>query len=85
MILSYADKRWSNGNLYKKLGFIEVKSTSPNYFYVVNKKRKNRFEFRKDVLVKDGFDSSKTEFQIMEDRGIPRIYDVGNFLFKLIL
>jgi len=36
-------------------------------------------------LVKDGFDSSKTEFQIMEDRGIPRIYDVGNFLFKLIL
>jgi hypothetical protein len=84
-ILSYADKRWSNGNLYKKLGFIEVKSTSPNYFYVVNKKRKNRFEFRKDVLVKDGFDSSKTEFQIMEDRGIPRIYDVGNFLFKLIL
>jgi hypothetical protein len=21
----------------------------------------------------------------MEDRGIPRIYDVGNFLFKLIL
>lgn len=84
-ILSYADKRWSNGNLYKKLGFIEVKSTSPNYFYVVNKKRKNRFEFRKDVLVKDGFDSSKTEFQIMEDRGIPRIYDVGSFLFKLIL
>ena len=84
-ILSYADKRWSNGNLYKKMGFIEVKSTSPNYFYVINKKRKNRFEFRKDILVKDGFDPNKTEFQIMEDRGIPRIYDVGNFLFKLIL
>lgn len=25
------------------------------------------------------------EFQIMEDRCIPMIYDVGNFLFKLIL
>jgi hypothetical protein len=82
-ILSYADKRWSNGNLYKKLGFVEVKSTSPNYFYIVNKKRKHRFEFRKDILVKNGFDSTKTEFQIMEERGIPRIYDVGNFVFKL--
>lgn len=82
-ILSYADKRFSNGNLYKKLGFVEVKSTSPNYFYVINKKRKHRFEFRKDILVKNGFDSNKTEFQIMEERGIPRIYDVGNFVFKL--
>ena len=82
-ILSYADKRFSNGNLYKKLGFVEVKSTSPNYFYVINKKRKHRFEFRKDILVKNGFDSTKTEFQIMEERGIPRIYDVGNFVFKL--
>ena len=83
-ILSYADKRWSNGNLYKKLGFFEHKSTTPNYFYVINKKRKHRFEFRKDILVKNGFDANKTELQIMEDRGIPRIYDVGNFVFKLI-
>jgi len=84
-ILSYADKRWGNGNLYRKLGFVEVKSTVPNYFYVINKKRRNRFEFRKDILVKEGFDSNKTEFEIMEDRGIPRIYDSGNFLFKLFL
>lgn len=32
-IISYADKRWSNGNLYKKLGFTELNDSPPNYWY----------------------------------------------------
>lgn len=37
-ILTYADRRYSDGNLYKKLGFNFSKYTAPNYFYIKNKK-----------------------------------------------
>jgi len=70
-IISYADRRWSFNlnNLYKKLGFIFCKKTSPNYFYV-NKKnylqRFHRFTFRKSELKNrlNNFDSSLTEWEI---------------------
>src|SRR5699024_9293021 len=32
-VLTYADLRYSNGNMYKKIGFKEVGKTRPNYFY----------------------------------------------------
>ena len=41
-----------------------------------------RFNFRKSILVKEGFDKSKTEKQIMFDRKIYRIYDCGNIRWE---
>lgn len=81
-IVSYSDRRWSLGNLYTVLGFKHHHNSKPNYFYVVNQKRENRFKYRKDLLVKDGFDKNKTEHQIMLDRKIYRIYDCGNMVWK---
>ena len=83
-IVSYADRRWSQGKLYEKLNFKLYNISTPNYFYVIGQQRFNRFNFRKDRLVKDGFDSNKTEKQIMEERGIPRIYDCGCLCYKWI-
>lgn len=81
-VISYADRRWSNGNLYTKLNFLHVHNSRPNYFYIIGHKRKNRFGFRKDILVKEGYDANKSEHQIMFDRGIYRIYDCGTMLFE---
>lgn len=81
-IISYADKRWSNGNLYEKLGFTHIRDSKPNYYYIVNGKRENRFSYRKDVLVKEGYDKAKTEHQIMLDRHIYRIYDCGCMVYE---
>ena len=53
--------------------------------YLVNNVLKDRFNYRKDVLVKEGFDESKTEFEIMDERGFPRLYDCGNKVYKLNL
>lgn len=45
-LVSYADRRWSTGNLYKALGFMFVRNSSPNYWYVSNTmKRYSRIEF----------------------------------------
>ena len=40
-----------------------------------------RFGFRKDVLVKEGYDKELSEHQIMLNRNIYRIYDSGNLKF----
>jgi hypothetical protein len=84
-IISYADRRWSIGNLYIKLGFDLNHYSQPNYFYVINDKRNNRFNYRKDVLIKEGFDKNKTEHEIMLERKIYRIYDSGTICFKLMV
>ena len=75
-IVSYSDKRWSTGNLYDILGFIHDHDSKPNYFYVINGKRENRFKYRKDKLLKEGY-TGNTEHEIMLERGIFRIYDCG--------
>jgi len=80
-VVSYADRSFSNGNLYKQLGFSFIHKTEPNYYYVVDGIRKHRFGFRKDILVKEGFDVTKTEHEIMLEREIFRIYNAGNLKF----
>jgi len=84
-IISYADRRWSQGDLYDKLGFDFVHNSKPNYFYINKGKREYRFKYRKDVLVKEGFDKNKTEHEIMKERGFNRIYDCGNKKYVLKL
>jgi hypothetical protein len=80
-IISYADRRWSQGNLYNQLGFNKTHNSKPNYFYVVNSEREHRFKYRKNLLIKEGFDKNKTEREIMNDRKIYRIYDCGNLVY----
>lgn len=79
-VTSYADRGWTmhNGNsLYDKLNMKMVSISLPSYFYIVDGHRKNRFGYRKDVLISQGFDGTKTEHEIMIDRNIYRIYDSG--------
>jgi len=81
-IISYADRSWSNGNLYENLGFKLEHITNPNYYYVVNNLRKNRYNFRKDRLIELGFDPNKSESKIMKERGYNKIYDSGSLKYS---
>jgi hypothetical protein len=86
-ILTFADKRYSQGKLYNQLGFKKISETKPNYYYFKPNDmiRHYRFNFRKDVLIRDGYDSNKTEKEIMFERKYLQIYDCGNMKFELIL
>lgn len=81
IMFSYANRRWSNGQLYESLGFVRDEISSPNYWYVKDNLRKNRFLYRKEVLIIEGYDPNKSEREIMEEREIPRIYDCGNYRY----
>jgi len=81
-IFTYADRRWSEGNLYYKLGFNFTHNSNPNYWYIVGDMRKHRFNFRKSQL-KDfnNYDPSISEWEIMKKEGFDRIWDCGNIRF----
>jgi hypothetical protein len=76
-IFSYSDSSRSDGDVYQKMGFSLSHSSIPNYSWVVSGIRKHRFNFRKDKLVKNGGDPSKTEVEIMHENGHYRIFDCG--------
>lgn len=76
-IISYADISLFNGNLYKKLGFSKHNLSKPNYFWVVDGKRKHRFNYNKKRLIKLGYDENKSESEIMHENGYFRVYSCG--------
>jgi hypothetical protein len=84
-IVSYSDIRIFEGGMYEKLGFTKISQSKPNYWYVINDLRKHRFNFRKSILVKEGYDKNLTEQKIMLDRKIYRIYDCGNIRWEMNL
>lgn len=84
-IISYADLRWSQGGLYKTLGF-ELKNQSvPNYWYIKpgNDFRESRQKYQKhrlkDLLEK--YNPNISEDRNLKENGYLKIYDCGNLVF----
>lgn len=79
-IFSYADRRWSDGNLYYKLGFDLSYITKPNYWYSKDGfKRIHRFYLRKTT----SDPKDEPEWLIRAKQGYYRIWDAGNYKFIL--
>jgi len=76
-IFSYADRRWSQGNLYYKLGFELDYITSPNYWYVKGEERIHRFNLRKRP--DEPKDISELILRLQE--GYSKVWDCGNLKF----
>lgn len=82
-IISYADRRWSNGDLYNKLNFKKYNESKPNYCYIRNNKRVYRFNLRKSVLIKKyNCPPEMTEKEFCFQQKWYRIYDCGCLCYK---
>ena len=84
-IISYADRRYSNGNLYNKLNFSFSHNSAPNYFYFKPGQSVlyPRIKFQKHKLEKqlENFDSELSEVENMYNNGYRRIWDCGNMIY----
>lgn len=82
-VVSYANRCWSQGNLYRQLGFKDTTPVDRNvgYWYVKNFQRWHRSNFTKKRLVQQGHDCALSESEIMENLGYLKIYDCGNYRF----
>lgn len=82
-IITFADKRWSIGNVYYKLGFELYNESKPNYYYVIGDKKFYRYNFRKEILKKKyGCPDDMTEREFCFKQKWYRIYDCGCLCFK---
>lgn len=81
-IVTYMDlnKRFSASNVYEKNGFQYDGLTSPDYVWYNQSgtKMKSRYVVTKQQLVKQGFDASKSEIEIMHELGYYRVYGAGS-------
>lgn len=85
-IITYADRRYSTGNLYGKLNFNLIGKTPPNYWYTKDYiKKYHRFNYRKQELAKKlpKYDSNLTEWENMKANGYDRIWDCGSLKYEL--
>ena len=78
-IYSYADRRWSTGNLYQKLNFEQVANTALNYWYVKGLKRIHRFALRKKP--DEPKDITEKTLRLLE--GYIIVWDCGNLKFSI--
>ena len=79
-IISYADRDWSAGGLYERLGFRLVGATPPDYKYVVGGRRLHKSRFRKSRL---GY--TVTEGAYSDEAGIPKVWDCGKLKYEMSL
>lgn len=84
-LITFADLRWSVGNLYDKLGFVKQYVTDPGYYVVQAMVRKHRFLFRKEALMKN-YDCppEMSEHEFCLQNKWYRIYDCGKIVYKKI-
>ena len=78
-IYSYSNNEWSNGNLYKAIGFTIEKEVGPGYWYVHPKEEKllHRYNFAKHLLIERGENPDLTEVEICKKNGLLRVWDCG--------
>jgi hypothetical protein len=85
-IITYADRRFSEGNLYNQLGFKHIGNSKPNYFYTKGLQRLSRYKCQKHKLkdlLKEMYDENLSEHQNMNNNKFYKIWDCGNMIFTL--
>ena len=85
ILLSYANRRWSQGNVYAATGFTQTSVSGPCYYYWKSgTELAHRSKYMKHRL-KDAlpvFDASKTEVQNMYANNYRRFWDSGNLVYE---
>lgn len=72
-VISYADRDWSLGVLYKTLGFNKISESLPDYKYVINGIRVHKSHFKKSKI---GISEGKLN--------TPKIWDCGKIKWEFI-
>jgi hypothetical protein len=88
-IISFSDNNYSNGKVYKTLGFKLIDHAKPDYKYIPPNylSRHHKANFRKSSIFKK-FDipndmKNKSEWELMQYLGCDRIWDTGKKKWEL--
>lgn len=90
-VMSYANRRWSNGHLYKSLGFSFLRTSDPYFFYFKDieitrtPKLLHWHSQQKHLAVKllENYDHDVSVEQNFFNHGYRKIYDAGQLVYIL--
>ena len=81
-ITSWSDRRWSQGNVYEKMGFSKFQELRPDYFYTKSGCVYSKQSMKKKTHEKQ---SGLTEYELRKAEGYNRIWDCGKIKWRLIV
>jgi hypothetical protein len=82
-IITFADLRWSNGELYNNCGFKLDKILKPDYYWTTGPSRYHKFNFRHSGMQKKlkKYDQHLSENDNMKANNYFKVYDAGKLRF----
>ena len=80
-ILSYSDNRYSDGGLYRALGFTQIDVQDVDYLYYKEGRIYNKSQLQKSRT--SSKDDPRTEYEIARSLGYLRIYNAGKRVWGL--
>ena len=83
-IITYADRRFSQGNMYFKLGFNLNENMSPNYIWVTNNSNLSPIYDQTDNIkniLKNSYNQNLSIIENMSLNQFLQIYDAGKLTF----
>lgn len=82
--ISYANRRWSFGNVYDICGMVKIRFTPPCPYWLYRGKLYHRSSFMKHKLgsIFNNYDPQKSAVENCYANGLRRIWDCGNILYK---
>lgn len=86
-VVTYANRRISNGNLYKQMGFSYVGETQLGYNYFKNNKMYSRFSLQKHKLKNKllHYDPELSTSENIKNNNFIKCWDCGNLKFEFII
>lgn len=83
-LITFADLRYSCGDLYEHNEFEMVSQLRPDYYWVKNLERFHKFNFRHNTGLKklEKYDPSLSETENMHNHGFYKIFDAGKLKFE---
>lgn len=80
-IITYSDKMWSYGDVYKKNNFKFLHAIPPAYFYTkdyINFENRINYQKKKLPSILSNYDGELTEWENMSNNGYDRVWNCGN-------
>jgi hypothetical protein len=84
-IVSWSDNRYSDGTVYKKLGFERKVDLPPDYYYVDMKNPRRRLSKQSQSKKQSQCPEGMTELEWANYRGLSRIWDCGKIRWEFVL
>jgi hypothetical protein len=83
-VISYCDIRWNTGNVYRALGFTEMKPSGPSPWYTNdynNIQHRTGLQKHKLMGILTEYDPLATAWENLVANGYDRYWDCGNYVF----